>query len=121
MCLIEDIREDLKKTPPDTEKIHLRTNSLLYLLTRLLAVSMGISDFDKLYSDIPVSIFHTNPRFKGLLDERASAILDSEEFIREKYIINAKRLSSRKKIRNNQQSFQNPGMLPVHCFNFPYF
>jgi len=85
MCLIEDIREDLKKTPPDTEKIHLCTNSLLYLLARFLAVSMGVLDFDELYSDIALSILHTNPRFKGLLDERAFAILDSEEFIKEKY------------------------------------
>ncbi len=73
-----------KETPPD-EKIHLCTNTLLYLLTRLLAISFGILDFDKLYSDIPVSILHTNPRIKGPVDERAFAILDSEEYIREKY------------------------------------
>ena len=85
MCLIEDIRKDLKKSPPDTEKIHLRTNSLLYLLTRFLAVSMGILDFDELYSDIALSIFHTKPRFKGPVDERAFALLDSEEYIKEKY------------------------------------
>ncbi len=85
MCLIEDIREDLKKTPPDTEKIHLRTNSLLFVLARFLAVSMGILDFDELYSDIALSVFHTNPRFKGPVDERAFSLLDVEEYIREKY------------------------------------
>jgi len=85
MCLIEDIRKDLKKTPPDTEKIHLRTNSLLFVLARFLAVSMGILDFDELYNDIALSILHTNPRIKGPVDERAFAILDVEEYIREKY------------------------------------
>jgi len=85
MYLIEDIREDLKKTPPDTEKIHLRTNSLLFILARFLAVSFGILDFDELYSDIALSILHTESRIKGPVDERAFALLDSEEFIREKY------------------------------------
>ena len=85
MYLIEDIRKGLEKPSPDTERIQLQTNSLLFILARFLAVSMGILDFDKLYSDIALSILHTESRIKGPVDERAFALLDSEEFIREKY------------------------------------
>ena len=53
--LIEDIREDLNKPPPDTEKIHSRTDSLLYLL-----------QYSSLYRPIifnPSTNFPTQPQF----------------------------------------------------------
>jgi hypothetical protein len=37
LCLTEDLSQLLNETPPDTEKIQLLTNSLLYLLARILA------------------------------------------------------------------------------------
>ena len=85
LCLIEDILENLNETPPDTEKIQLLTNSLLYLLARILAVSMGIVNFDSLYEGIALSIMHTKPRYKGPVDKRAFSILNSEEIIKEKH------------------------------------
>jgi hypothetical protein len=82
--LLEDIQNLLKESA-DTEKVQLCTNSLLYILTNLLAVSMGITDFDKLYECFSLAVMHTNPRRKIPVDERAFSILNSDEIIKEKY------------------------------------
>ena len=84
MYLTEEIRENLDKVPPDTERIQLQINSLLFILARFLAVSMGILDVHELYSDIALAIFHTKPKIKGPIDKRAYAILSVDEYIKEK-------------------------------------